>query len=132
MWKIFRKIIIGNRNICKILKIFLLPTVEISFFSRLYLRNGASLTPQTLHFFGQKILDERIFSLYEPAKIPRLNSFPFGEKLKNMKIFCITIIHFHHLFSSISLQPNVFRGSNFKLYGFKNSVHINYWGIHLW
>ena len=49
-----------------------------------------------------------------------------------MKNFSIALINFFHLVSSISLQPNVFRGSIFQLYGFKNSGHINYWGIHLW
>ena len=45
MWKYFRKITIAIWNFCKILKIFLLPNVEITFFNRLYLRNGASWTP---------------------------------------------------------------------------------------
>ena len=46
--KKLRKITIGNVKKCKILKNFLLQPVEISFFNRVYLRNGASWTPQTL------------------------------------------------------------------------------------
>ena len=49
MWKSFRKITIGNVKKCQILNNFLLPPVEISFFNRVYLRNGAFWTPQTLN-----------------------------------------------------------------------------------
>ena len=47
MSKNFNKWTLGNKNFFKLLKIFLLRPVEISFFNRLYLRNGASWTPQT-------------------------------------------------------------------------------------
>ena len=46
--KNFYKWTLGNRNFFKLLTNFLLRPVEISFFNRLYLRNGASWTPQTL------------------------------------------------------------------------------------
>ena len=48
MSKNFYKWTLGNRNFSKLLKMFLLRPVEISFFNRLYLRNGASWTHQTL------------------------------------------------------------------------------------
>ena len=48
MLKYFSKSILGNRNFYKVLKFFILWSVEISFFHLLYLRNGASWTQQTL------------------------------------------------------------------------------------
>ena len=48
MSKNFYKSNHGKRNFCKVLQIFLLYPVVISFFNRLYLRNWPSWTPQTL------------------------------------------------------------------------------------
>ena len=51
--------------------------------------NSVTEHPGPLKHFtiGQKIFDVRLITHYYPVKIPGLNSFPFGENLKNLKNF---------------------------------------------
>ena len=121
----------GNRNFCKILKVFLLPTVELSLFIRLYLRNGATWTPQTLHFLVKNFC----CAASQPplvCKNSRRELFSLGRKFIKYVNFIYCRNPFFNLVFSISLQRNVFRRSNFQLNGFKNYLSSNYWGINFW
>ena len=80
--------------------------------------------------FGQNIFNVGIIH-YLAAKIPGLSSVPLGEKLKIMKIVSFAVIYFDTFVSSISLERNVFRPSNFQLNCFKNSRRRYNWGINL-
>ena len=83
--KNIRKITIGNRNICEVLKNFQSYPVDFSFFNRFYLRKRASWTPKLLRVRTQ------LFGLISKSDV-RISKFALIKKLEKIfKIFCLEV-----------------------------------------
>ena len=140
LWKSFQKITMGNWNICQILKIFLLPTVEISFFNRVDLRNGAAWTPQTLHFFWSKNFGWAYFQPLLASKNSRPELLSLRRKIKKYEnfLYCPNTF-FPFSFFNISSTERVQRLKFSSLWFQKSNSHqllghsslIIYWSSHV-
>ena len=129
--KKFRKITIRNRNLCKILKCFLLPTLVI-ILTIAYISVSERLDPSNFQLFWSKYFRCAAFHHLLAGKNSTPELLSIRSKIKKYEIFFYSRNTFFPIVSSISHQRDVFRGSNFQIYVFKNYLPINYWGIHLW
>ena len=79
------------------------------------------LDPSNYTLFRSKNFEWAHFEHLLACKNSSPELLSIRRKIKN---FSFALIHFHHLVSSISLQRNVLRGSNFQLFAFKNYLPI--------
>ena len=89
IWKNLRKMTLVKRNFSKLLNVFLLADLEISFFNRFYLWNGAGWTNlyrQYRNFLSSCHIRGRNFKLRKNKKLQKFSKFSAWKSILGLGI----------------------------------------------